>query len=216
MYIDAGSATQIPETCREPIVIIPVGSLEYHAGKLPLATDTLIADKIAEHCGKQIGETEKCIVKLPAIPYGFSHEWIPYGSTISVKPVVMIQYIEAIIDSIREVLKPGKIIIVNGHGGNTGILEAVVRERNSGDKASPVYLVDVWRIAKKYGLEYCHACGFEAKLLGILVGGVFSGVDKEVSWEPGGFRPGVRGKPRITPQELVRKTCRIMEELVWR
>lgn len=212
MYIDIASSTQIPEACREPVVILPVGSLEYHAGKLPLATDTLIADRIAEHCGRRAGENNGCIVKLPAIPYGFSHEWIPYGSTISVKPAVMLQYMEALIDSIRSILRPRKIIIVNGHGGNTGLLEAVVREKNR-EEGSPVYLVDVWRIARKHGLEYCHACGFEAELLGLLVGGVFSGVDEEAPWEPGGLRPGVRGKPRTTPQELVREACRIIEEI---
>jgi creatinine amidohydrolase len=200
--MEALTLTRIPRK-QAITIILPTGSLEYHGGLMPLGTDTIIAYEIARHCARESHGGENIVV-LPPLPYGYSHEWLKYGDTISLDPVTYMMLIDNLISAIMETWPQCKLRIVNGHGGNKGILEAVVRKHWANGK--DVRLIDIWKTASRYGLEYCHACDFEAELLSYLTGRKYSGVKETV--EPGEeYIPGSRGRMSIGLNDFLQIIC---------
>lgn len=122
------------------IILVPVGSNEQHGPQNPLGTDHLIALKLAEEASKRTG-----VVCLPVVPFGVSVHHRQFWGTVYVRPDVFKAYMRDIFLS----LKPygvRKVVIVNGHGGNTSSLRELARElREDG-----VFLsVFVWWAASK-------------------------------------------------------------------
>ncbi len=194
------------EKCSRLIVLLPVGSLEYHGGVMPLGTDTIIASQLAEHCAEELDN--ECITSAPPLPYGYSHEWLRYGSTISIEPETLLRLIDDVVSSILSDLDADKVLIINGHGGNTGILESVARKyRSMGEE---VYLIDVWKHASMHGLRFCHACSFEAQLLEYLTGEKYSGVARKCRGE--GYEACMEGSLDISVEEFVEEICRRIGE----
>jgi creatinine amidohydrolase/Fe(II)-dependent formamide hydrolase-like protein len=66
-------------------VLIPVRSLEQHGPHLPLATDAIIAEAVAERAAEKMG-----VPVAPTIPYGFSIEHIDFPGTASVNPETLL------------------------------------------------------------------------------------------------------------------------------
>jgi len=54
-------------------IIIPLGAIEQHGPHLPITTDTIIADYLANQISKKISS-----YVLPTIPYGVSYEHKPF------------------------------------------------------------------------------------------------------------------------------------------
>ncbi len=161
-------------SCRCYVALLAIGSIEYHGGYLPLAVDTLIADRLIELFLQRHSLKEGvCIVKLPPIYYGYSIEWSRYEGTISIPYNTVIDFVKSIYDCLRKVSGFKGLVIVNGHGGNKSVLEVMAREL-AWSYGGSIAVIDIWSIAKELGLEYCHACLFEvelAKHLGIDVYG---------------------------------------------
>ncbi len=98
--------------------ILPVGTIEAH-GVTSLATDVLIPEKIADEIAGRL----KAVV-LPAVPYGITRSLYGYPGSLTVKPATFEAYISEIIDSCLD-HKFRKIVILNGHGGNSSSLNKV-------------------------------------------------------------------------------------------
>ncbi len=204
------------ENCQEKILVIPVGSIEYHGGVLPLSTDTLIAEGIVRYCIKNLDTpNNKCIILLPVIPISYSIEWIDYPGTITLRIKTFIEYIKDILSTTQRTIQPDKTIIVNGHGGNYSLLEAILREENSGEEKT--YLIDIWKIASRMGLKYCHACRFEAELLNYLYGTEFRGVEEEACRDEyivtSRYKPGYCGI-ELSVESFLEKICSIIRSLL--
>ncbi|MCE4623848.1 MAG: creatininase family protein [Caldisphaeraceae archaeon] len=143
------------------LFVLPVGSIEQHCSG-PLGLDAIIAENISKGLCKFI----KGIVILPTIYYAFSPEWSNVPGTISLNVLSFSEMIKSILTSLY---KSGvrRILIINSHGGNSGLLEAIVREWiNNYDKAI-VILIDYWKVLN---IEIGHAGKIEeslSKLLGI-------------------------------------------------
>lgn len=121
------------------IKILPIGSYEYH-WDLPFETDTIIATCIAKKVSEVIGAEV-----LPAINYGFSIEHIGKRETVSVDLDVFIAYVREVVFSALRT-KPDKFIIINGHGGNYGALEGILRETRLVAEKTDILLVDICKI----------------------------------------------------------------------
>jgi len=159
------SSSEVAEASGESIAVIPVGSVEQHCMG-PLGTDGLIAERLSmEACRRAARYGVKCIV-LPAIYYGFSPEWSRSPGTISISMETFTRLIREVLDRLYD---NGfrKFMIVNAHGGNSGVLEAVAREWTSSKSNVVITLAEYWRLL---GIKLGHASSVErevGRLLGL-------------------------------------------------
>ncbi|MBE5765798.1 MAG: creatininase family protein [Clostridiales bacterium] len=100
-------------------IIIPVGSLENHGKHMPLGTDTLIPDKIAE-----LIDARAPFVIAPTINYGATDDLVGFAGTVSLGTEGLIALLRTICD---QLFAYGfrHFMILNGHGGNSAAIQAV-------------------------------------------------------------------------------------------
>jgi creatinine amidohydrolase/Fe(II)-dependent formamide hydrolase-like protein len=101
------------------VALLPVGSVEQHGPHLPLDADAFdaqhLALKVAEAC-----KDPKPLV-LPLIPYGVSYHHEDFSGTITISPDTLSQLVYEIgMSAARHGVT--KLIIINGHGGNSPAL----------------------------------------------------------------------------------------------
>jgi len=134
--------------------VLPVGTIEAH-GVIPLAADVLIPEKIAD----EIADRLRAVV-LPSVPYGITRSLCGYPGSLTVKTATFEAYISEIIDSCAD-HKFKKVVILNGHGGNSVSLNKVGLEglQRTGLKIAVVHW---WILASEvckevYGVSGGHA-----------------------------------------------------------
>lgn len=112
---------------RDDRCVLPVGSVEQHA-QLSLATDAILAERVAAEAAAPAG-----VPVFPAMPYGLAPYFMAYPGTVSLRLGTLLAVIGDILDSLHA---HGfrRILIVNGHGGNSG-LAAFCREWVAGKPA---------------------------------------------------------------------------------
>lgn len=103
------------------VAVLPIGSFEQHGPYLPLVTDTVIASLIA----LAISESYPVLHVAP-ITISCSQEHSAWPGTISISARTLHTVIFDIRDSLRA-SGIGKLVLVNGHGGNY-VLRNVVQE----------------------------------------------------------------------------------------
>lgn len=109
------------------VAVLPIGATEVHARHLPFGNDALHAAEIARRAAERATEKGAGVLVLPTIPFGCSPDVMPYRYTVSVQPTTLFKLFE---DMIVSLTAHGirKFLILNGHGGNNGTLEAISRE----------------------------------------------------------------------------------------
>lgn len=109
------------------VLCLPVGSMEQHGPHLPLNTDTVLAEAFARRIVERWSGTYD-LWQLPPLPVGLSreHAWAP--GTLSLSVAGMTALLRDLGREIARALPTKNLLIVNGHGGNRGILEALTRE----------------------------------------------------------------------------------------
>lgn len=99
-------------------VLVPVGSLEQHGPHLPLDTDTRIACAVAERLDGGGW------FSAPPVAFGASGEHETFPGTVSIGSQVLH---DVLVELGRSACRwAGKIMFVNGHGGNHGALCSAV------------------------------------------------------------------------------------------
>jgi creatinine amidohydrolase/Fe(II)-dependent formamide hydrolase-like protein len=102
------------------IALLPVGALEQHGPHLPLDTDAFDAFHLAKEVASRCSEPRPLV--LPLIPYGVSYHHEDFPGTISISNDSLSRLIYDIgTSAARNGIK--KLIIINGHGGNTPSLQ---------------------------------------------------------------------------------------------
>jgi creatinine amidohydrolase len=94
------------------VAVLPFGALEQHGPHLPLSTDTLTAEAVAERVADALDA-----LLLPAIGYGATWNMSGYPGTVTLRP----ETVEALaLDIGRGVADAGAraLVIVNGDWGN--------------------------------------------------------------------------------------------------
>jgi creatinine amidohydrolase len=118
----SSSWVDVPE---RPLVLVPLGSTEQHGPHLPVSTDTLIATAVARGAADEVRDTRGVqVVVAPAVAYGASGEHQGFPGTISIGHEALRSMLTELVRSLST--WAGRIIFVNGHGGNALTLKAVV------------------------------------------------------------------------------------------
>jgi creatinine amidohydrolase len=136
--------------------IIPVGSLEQHGQHLPVSTDCLIAEHISNEAGRRLD-----YFVFPVVPYGVSFEHAPMFN-ISVHDSTLSNILCDICISISH-LGIKKIVIINGHHGNMGVLQYI--SQNTFEKMAPdsaVHTINYWSFMNE---KFDHAGEVETSIL---------------------------------------------------
>ncbi len=107
---------------RDPVVLVPTGSVEQHGPHLPLDVDIVDAHAIATHAATSIDEFP--VLVSPPIWMGLSHYKQGHIGTITLR---FETYVDVVCDVCRSIHRNGfeRIILLNGHGGNRSINQAI-------------------------------------------------------------------------------------------
>jgi creatinine amidohydrolase/Fe(II)-dependent formamide hydrolase-like protein len=109
------------------ILCLPLGSMEQHGPHLPLDTDAVLAEALTRAIVARWGESFD-LWQLPVLPIGLSREHVWAPGTLSLSVQTMTVLLRDLCSELVRSLPARNLIIVNGHGGNRGILEALLRE----------------------------------------------------------------------------------------
>ncbi|MBT3360600.1 MAG: creatininase family protein [Rhodospirillales bacterium] len=106
----------------DAVVIIPVGSVEQHGAHLPVQTDTRIVYETSRRAAETACEGGTPTVVLPTIWLGMSDHHMDFGGTLTADYGTLHGVLHAVIHS---VIHHGfrRILVNNGHGGNTDALK---------------------------------------------------------------------------------------------
>jgi creatinine amidohydrolase/Fe(II)-dependent formamide hydrolase-like protein len=101
------------------IALLPVGSIEQHGPHLPLDTDAFDANYLALRVAEACSNPKPLV--LPNIPYGVSYHHDEFKGTVSISNDALAKLVYDIGMSIsHNGIK--KLVIINGHGGNSPAL----------------------------------------------------------------------------------------------
>lgn len=105
------------------VILLPVGSTEQHGPHLPLDVDNVIAENVCLAAARRAPDK---ILVAPTISYGFNIHAMDYPGTMH---VAYNHFIEYCLDVCKSFVYHGfkRVVIVNGHGSNTPLLEFVGR-----------------------------------------------------------------------------------------
>jgi creatinine amidohydrolase len=107
-----------PDIPAQPLVVVPLGSVEQHGHHLPLSTDTAVASAVAAAVAPHLDGA----LLAPALNYGASGEHEGFPGTISLGTEALISLL---VEYGRSACRwAGRVLIVNGHGGNLDALRA--------------------------------------------------------------------------------------------
>ena len=100
---------------------MPVGSTEQHGPHLPLETDTVIATSVARRLADTLGG-----YVAPAINFGASGEHQDFPGVVSIGTDALRAMLVELVRSLSR--WAGRIMFVNGHGGNLEAVTAAVEQ----------------------------------------------------------------------------------------
>lgn len=130
----------------EALVLLAIGATEQHGPHLATGTDALLASTICERAAAAAAErATRRLVLAPAMPFGSSDHHLPFGGTLSLSPETLLAVLH---DLARSVAAQGgrRLVVVNGHGGNSGICQTFLQSAVVRHGLSVGYL-DYWRLA---------------------------------------------------------------------
>ena len=116
---DLGVCASVELDGTRPTLLVPLGSTEQHGPHLPLDTDTRIATAVARAAADGLE-----LLVAPAIAYGAAGEHEGFAGTVSIGTagltVMLVEYGRSACHW------AGRLVFVNGHGGNLDALRAAV------------------------------------------------------------------------------------------
>jgi creatinine amidohydrolase len=108
----------------QKLVILPTASTEQHGKHLPLDVDVFLCESVCLEVARRAPDQ---VLVLPPIAYGLNLHHIDFPGTIHIEPETFIAFC---LNITKSVAYHGfqKILIVNGHGSNTPLIDLVARK----------------------------------------------------------------------------------------
>ena len=154
------------------VILIPVGHTEQHGRHLPMSTDSLIIQAIAQGTAAAIPAEA---LALPVTPYGVSTHRNSFAGTLNAGGRAFEDFFMAVIETLAQ-MGAQRLYLMSGHGGNCSFLANVVkyageRHRRAFIATSWLYLsgpdgvaaIERLRRSKLGGMG--HACELETSLI---------------------------------------------------
>ncbi|MGI9595727.1 MAG: creatininase family protein [Acidimicrobiales bacterium] len=110
----------------ESILVLPLGAIEQHGPHLPFNTDLVIAARCAEEVVATAGDALDLWLLEP-LAYTKSNEHAGTPGTIWLGPETMLAVLDDIARSLATT-PARKLALLNGHGGNSSLLNVACRE----------------------------------------------------------------------------------------
>jgi creatinine amidohydrolase/Fe(II)-dependent formamide hydrolase-like protein len=128
------------------ILCLPIGAIEQHGAHLPLDTDVVVAEELTRRIVTRWGD-ELDLWQLPTVAIGLSreHDWAPGTLSLSIQNFVSL--LRDLARNIVRALPARNLVIVNGHGGNRGVLDNLIHELR-GDFALNACVIHPFDLAK--------------------------------------------------------------------
>jgi creatinine amidohydrolase len=162
-FVDLTQPEIAAQLKRNPLVLLPTGSIEQHGPHLPTGTDTLAANVIAHAVAERMDG-----LVLPSTPLGVTPMHMPFEGTITLTPDTYMRVVtEACVSTARHGAK--YLIILNWHEGNIPSL-AIAAEALHREHGMTVLTVQACYVAEEL---YGHSCnglthGGEIEALAVL------------------------------------------------
>lgn len=142
------------------VALLPVAAVEQHGPHLPLGTDAILTDAVVD-AARAAGPTAATVLRLPTQRVGLSPEHVGFPGTLSLEAETVIAgWTEIGASAARAGIR--KLVILNGHGGQTGLVDVVATRLRAGYgmtvvRATTFHLlgdaVDLGAREERYGLH---------------------------------------------------------------
>jgi len=134
------------------VCLLPMGVMERHGSHLPLGTDQFVVDEIC----RRAAEAEPAVV-FPSYYFGKIFTARHSKGTFALRRDLLLPVLEATID---EIARSGftKIMLVNGHGGNTTMINFYVRTLLDEPHDYMVYATDTYHLEPEDEAEWKAMC----------------------------------------------------------
>jgi creatinine amidohydrolase len=127
-----------PDTERGKVVLIPIGHTEQHGHHLPLSTDTLIIDAIAQ--GTAV-ESPDLTTVLPVMPYGVSTHRHSFAGTLNAGGRAFEEFWVSVVD-VLAARGFDRFYFISGHGGNSSFIINAIKY--AGERHRRIFCATAW------------------------------------------------------------------------
>ena len=151
------------------IVVLPVASMEQHGPHLPVGVDSILSEAVCQAAAERIaGDTP--VVVAPTLWCGMAEHHMAFGGTFTFD---IPTYRSVLLAFLKSIERHGfsRVLIINGHGGNTAALNAFLPDfaRETGLRVFAAGYFDLPRadiaplLEDQTGVQ--HACEVETSLM---------------------------------------------------
>jgi creatinine amidohydrolase len=101
---------------RYDVAVLPWGATEAHNYHLPYGTDTIETEAVARESAR-LANTQAKVIVLPAVPFGVNTGQLDIPLCLNLNPSTQLMVLQDMAESVSRA-GIGKLVILNGHGGN--------------------------------------------------------------------------------------------------
>ncbi|MFB3880067.1 MAG: creatininase family protein [Armatimonadota bacterium] len=154
---------------RFEVAVFPIGSTEPHAFHLAYGTDVFATERFAEQAVAEANKRGARCLLLPTLPISCNENVRKCPWAMSLQPRTLMDIVFDVVTTCeRNGLR--KVVLLNGHGGNTHVLQGALRELASRSSAfvgfaEPFGLADDVAAEVQETEETGHACEMETSLM---------------------------------------------------
>jgi creatinine amidohydrolase len=163
------SSPHIANLSRDTICLLPLGATEQHGPHLPVATDQIIADALAERLDLAC---QRKLLVMPGLPATASAHHMAFAGTLSLQHKTLLT---VVLELIRSAARHGfrRFFVLNAHGGNMAIGGVLAEQATIRLPDSEVVFATWFRAAAERLRPLVegafpavgHACEFETSLI---------------------------------------------------
>ncbi len=147
------------------ILCLPIGSIEQHGPHLPLNTDVVLAEEFTRRIMARWGAAYD-LWQLPTVAVSLAreHEWAPGTLSLSLQTIAAM--LRELARAIARATPTRNLAVINGHGGNRGVLEAVALDLRADFGLNACILHPAaWLVEEQAGFPDIHGGRNETSLM---------------------------------------------------